>query len=84
MSKSYPHIDIKCNDCEVITLGVPIIYESDNDRWTRMATNPIAQYDPNYKGWKLSDGVTEPDYCPRCVEKRQTEQIPQPAEPISS
>ena len=76
MAKSYPHIDVRCNECYQL-VRLPLVYETDEDRWNRIDNanddaRPQVQYDTTEaKGWDFRKGGR--DFCPDCTEKFQHE-----------
>jgi hypothetical protein len=70
VAKSYPIMDVKCNECgDAVAIEIP--YRNEFDRWTRASSNePVAWVPKNFGGWALAPGNDGSDYCPKCVEKR--------------
>jgi hypothetical protein len=69
MAKSYPVIDIKCNECgSEVKYKIP--YESDLDRWTRAGRRDTTIFiPPQYRGWTIRGGNTGTDLCPKCTKE---------------
>lgn len=61
MSKSYPVVEIKCNECQkVLTVNIRDQVDKKTDKF---------YIEPNYQGWAIRDGNHTQDYCKECNEK---------------
>lgn len=65
MAKSFPVIDIKCDECGK-EMSIGLEYDNERERWLN-ATHVYVR--DNHSGWQIRFGGGVRDYCKECNHK---------------